>query len=151
MGRQLSWMVPTILAVLASACGAHIVHIAPGRPAFRPGAPLAYWVWHGEGGWHLRTTTAGQRHHFHGWITAIDGGIVEVRPTRVERRDLVRIARRGVEFDFETEGGEDGFDWRSSSGCNRFELRVDGRADPRLVHLGGPGNEPAQIPFDRCP
>jgi hypothetical protein len=141
----------TAVALMALAgCATHVAPIAPGRPAFHSGSPVGYWVWHDDGGWHLRTTTHRSRHRFHGWITAIDGRVDEVRPTRLEWRDRVHVGQRGVEFDFETDGDEDGFDWRVTSGCNRFELLVDGRADRRVVHLGGPGYEPKGVPFSRC-
>src|SRR5262249_34699580 len=132
------------------ACATHIPVITPGRPAFHSGSPIGYWIWHDDGGWHLRTTTQRSRHRFHGFVVAIDGRVEEVRPTRLEWRDRVRIGNRGVEFDFETDGDEDGFDWRVTSGCNKFDLLVDGHYDRRIVHIGGPGYEPKSIPFARC-
>src|SRR5687767_14577792 len=46
-----------------------------GQPReLRAGAPHRYYAWHDSQGWHLRTTTAGERHRFHGEIVATDGG-----------------------------------------------------------------------------
>jgi hypothetical protein len=139
-----------MLALAGCATARPPPEIAPGRPLFAPGAPEAYWIWHDQGGWHLRTTTAGMPHRFHGLVVPLRGTIVDVRPTRLEWQDRIRMGPRGIEFDFVTQGGEDGFDWHVSSGCNRFETFVDGAARPGLVHLGGVGNRPHHVPFDRC-
>jgi hypothetical protein len=124
--------------------------IASGRPAFGPGAPEAYWVWHDGGGWHLRSTTAGKPRRFHGTVVPLGGEITDARPIRPNDVERVRIAPGGIAFDFLTQGGEDGFDWHVSSGCNRFEIYVDGAARPGHVRLGGPANSPQHVPFDRC-
>jgi hypothetical protein len=136
--------------VAASACGGGIAHISAGRPAFSAGDPENYWVWHDGGGWHLRTTTASHSHRFHGWVEAVDGRITEVRATRLEWNDRVRAVPRGIEFDFVTDGNEDGFDWRVSSGCNRFHLQIDGVERPDRVHIGGASHIPSEMPFARC-
>ena len=136
--------------LLGGACAGTIPRISPGRPAFASGSPESYWIWHDPAGWHLRTTTRAQLHRFHGWVEAIDGRIGEVHPSRLEWNDRIRIAPRGIEFDFSTDGGEDGFDWRVSSGCNRFYLQVDGVAAPERVHLGGQSHVPVEMPFARC-
>jgi hypothetical protein len=138
------------LALLLVACGGGIPHIIAGRPAFEAGSPESYWVWHDEAGWHLRTTTARKPHHFHGWVEPVGGIITDLHATRTEWGDRIRLVPRGIEFDFETDGGEDGFDWRVSSGCNRFDLRVDGAERPGLVHVGAEGHHPDHIPFARC-
>jgi hypothetical protein len=157
MSRGLAAVVCIVLAgcvvrarpvVVAAAHGPE--PISPGRPAFHSGSPEAYWVWHDEGGWHLRTTTAGARHRFHGWVEPIGGRVEDFRPTRLEWGDRVRVAARGIEFDFETAGAEDGFDWRVSSGCSRFELFIDGAAHPGKIHLGGAASHPHHTPFERC-
>jgi hypothetical protein len=124
--------------------------IAPGRPYFGPGAPEAYWIWHDEGGWHLRTTTAGMAHRFHGTVLALGGQIMDARPSRPEWQDRIRMSPGGIAFDFVTQGGEEGFDWHVSSGCNRFEIYVDGVPRPGRVRLGGPSSVPRHVPFDRC-
>ncbi|HUL61356.1 MAG TPA: hypothetical protein VLU43_18910 [Anaeromyxobacteraceae bacterium] len=124
--------------------------IAPGRPIFGPGAPEAYWIWHDGGGWHLRSTTAGMPHRFHGTILPLGGEITDARPIRPDLPDRVRVGPGGITFDLVTQGGEDGFDWHVSSGCNRFEIFIDGAARPGHVRLGGPSNSPQHVPFDRC-
>jgi len=143
----------TLLVILAGAAGcatARPPEIPPGRPIFGPGAPEAYWVWHDGGGWHLRSTTAGLPHRFHGTIVPLGGQIADARPIRLESSDRIRIGAGGITFDFVTQGGEDGFDWHVSSGCNRFEIFIDGAARPHHVHLGGPATAPRHVPFDRC-
>jgi len=139
-----------LLVAVLLACGGGVVRISPGRPAFAAGSRESYWIWHDEGRWHLRTTTAARLHRFHGWVEPMDGRITDVRATRLEWGDRIRAVPRGIEFDFETDGAEDGFDWRVSSGCNRFFLEVDGAPSPDHVHLGGAGHVPVEMPFARC-
>jgi hypothetical protein len=64
--------------------------------------------------------------------------------------DTVRRTERGIEFSLPTMSGVEGFDWRVTSGCNRFDLRARGQASPGLVRLGGMEEAPSQIPFERC-
>jgi hypothetical protein len=139
-----------MLGFAAASCGGEPVRIAMGRPMFAPGSPEAYWIWHDVGGWHLRTTTSMITHQFEGLIRPYNGTITEMRPTRDEWNDRIRIGPDGIAFSFQTGGGMDGFDWRVSSGCNEFHLRIDGVPAPGRVFLGGPGNHPMQMPFMRC-
>ena len=140
--------VAVMFAIVGCVTGRRPPEIAPGQPVFGPGAPEAYWIWHDTGGWHLRSTTAGQAHRFHGMIVPVGGEITDARP--MGPPDRVRVGPGGISFDFVTRGGEDGFDWHVSSGCNRFEIYIDGVARPGHVRLGGPSNAPRHVPFDRC-
>jgi hypothetical protein len=149
--RQAALYALVIIGLVTGCATAHPPpRISPGRPYFAPGAPEAYWVWHDEAGWHLRTTTAGRAHRFHGTVVALGGQITDARPSRVEMREQIRMSPGGISFDMITQGGEQGFDWHVSSGCNRFEIFVDGAPRPGLVRLGGPSEPPRHIPFDRC-
>ncbi len=139
-----------LLSSVACAIARPPLRIQPGAPVYAPGAPEAYWVWHDAAGWHLRTTTAGQPHRFQGVVLPFGGEILEVRPLRAESRERIRTGAGGITFDLVTEGGEDGFDWRVSSGCNRFELYVDGAPRPGLVHVGAAAHHPRHVLFDRC-
>jgi hypothetical protein len=143
--------IASIIVAFAGCATAHPPpRIAPGQPYFGPGAPEAYWLWHDEGGWHLRTTTAGRPHRFHGTVTPLGGQIIDLRPSHPRERERISMSPNGISFDLLTQGGENGFDWHVSSGCNRFEIFVDGAPRPGLVHLGGASEHPRHIPFDRC-
>src|SRR5262245_9347193 len=64
-----------------------------GQPRnFKAGETHRYFVWHDREGWHLRTTTARQRHRFHGEVIAIEGLITELRPLPGERFDKVKLS-----------------------------------------------------------
>lgn len=125
---------------------------AEGRPAFHRGLPASYWVWHDREGWHLRVTTAAGRHQFRGVIEASGGFIEGFHATRLEWRDrVVEEGRRMIRFDFWAHGDIDGFDWRSTTGCNIFELYIDGMPRPEFVFVGAFGNNPPATSFEACP
>jgi len=149
------WSSTMLLAFSLAATGCATTRPPPpidgGRPAFGPGASEAYWIWRDAHGWHLRTTSAGTPHRFHGAIVPLDGEIADVRPTRLERDDRIKMGQHEIRFAFVTQGGADGFDWHVTSGCTRFKIFIDGAARPDLVHLGGFANRPQHVPFARCP
>ena len=147
-------MKAALAVILLAACIVRVTepgYAVGGQPAFHAGSPEAYWIWHDAGGWHLRTTTMAARHRFHGAVYPAAGGVLsDVRPVGLEWGDRIRMGARGIEFDFETHGFEDGFDWRVSSGCNQFDIFIDGKPHPHKVHLGAGAMHPRGIPFESC-
>jgi hypothetical protein len=144
-----------LASLLALACAG--TPAGPTRPpAISPGHPRVegqsggYYVWADADGWHLRTT-ATQAVNFTGTIAAVGGRIEDLRPMRADARypDL-RLTDRGIEFSLPTFAGVEGFDWKVTSGCNRFDLLVGGQTSPGLVRLGGAGDAPPSIPFELC-
>ena len=129
--------------------------IARGAPrGLQPGHPQTLWVWHDDDGtgWHVRSTTHSQRHRFSGRVWVAEGSIANVNPTRLEFRDRLRMGPRGVEFDFETDGGIDGFDFQTvGTRCVHFALFVDGRGEPDKVKLGSSEARPRHHVFTVCP
>lgn len=125
--------------------------ISAGRPNFE-GKSGGYWVWADAEGWHLRTTSAGPMLDFSGVISPLKGGkIEELRPARANSRyDKLAVTEKGIEFRLPTQADVEGFDWKVTSGCNRFELLANGLATPGVIRLGGMGDAPSQIPFDLC-
>jgi hypothetical protein len=128
--------------------------VADGRPAgLHSGAPEAFWVWHDDHGrgWHVRSTTAGQRHRFQGAVVS-DGIITNVNATDHSFSDRIRADAKTVNFDFFTQGNEDGFDFRvAGSQCVRFYMTVDGRSEPQLIHIGRGNAHPGAWHFKLCP
>jgi len=144
-------LLAAILVALAAAPAAGATpRIAPGAPRVSQGVSGSYFIWHDQAGWHLRTAAGDRRHRFHGRVLPLQGELTEGRPIQRESQDRFRFSPGGIAFDLSTYGGIDGFDWRVSSGCNRFELLVDGRPQPARVKLGGRPQRPRRIPFDRC-
>ncbi len=129
-------------------------NVADGRPAgLRPNAPEAFWLWHDNRGqnWHVRTTTAGMRHRFQGAVLS-DGVITNVNATDHSYADRLRADAKSVNFDFFTQGNEDGFDFHvAGSQCVRFYMTVDGRSEPNLVHIGRGNAHPTSWHFKLCP
>lgn len=124
--------------------------ISGGRPTFE-GRSGGFFIWADDAGWHLRTTSAGQLVSFTGVVSPIGGEIVGLRPMRAnDRSSKVSLTDKGIEFSLPTQAEVEGFDWTVTSGCNRFDLRALGQADPGLVRLGGMADAPPQIPFDLC-
>ena len=151
-------LVPALL--LATACATAATpatprpsgppHIGAGRPTFE-GRSGGFFIWADDDGWHLRTTSAGQLVSFTGVISPIGGQIEGLRPMREnDRSSKVALTDKGIEFSLPTQAEVEGFDWKVTSGCNRFDLRALGEANPGLVRLGGMADAPPQIPFDLC-
>ncbi len=124
--------------------------IDPGRPPFDNEKSGGFWVWADNQGWHLRTTSAGQQRLMTGLIAPIDGKIENLKVVRGDPSQKVTLTDRGIEFEFATQADVDGFDWSVTSGCNRFDLVIDGGRTPGVVRLGAVGSAPEAIPFSRC-
>ncbi len=123
-----------------------------GRPPFHAGSPLGYWIWVDPSGtWHLRSTTGSIAHVFTGRVIATRGGVISsLRPKFMRPGfDGMSAAPRLVNFTFRSPDPIHGFTFRSTSGCVRFELFIDGRAIPR-VHLGASGVRAEGSFFERC-
>jgi hypothetical protein len=145
-----------LLALFSTLVGCHHARglgfirdsLPPGRPSFTLGGPEGYWIWKDHQGWHLRTTSDAPR-HFQGEIE-----MVGAAPSAVQAvgKAAGGVRREGddIEFDYQAAGGEQGFDWTSSSGCGRFELYIDGTTRPLRVFLGGVEASPARVPFAVC-
>lgn len=129
---------------------------AAGRPTGLVGnAPGAFWIWQEEDGrlWHVRTTTRSEKHRFTGLVNGDEGGpITDLVLTRVDLDDKMRGVKKGIQFDFETAGHEDGFDFRvDGQHCVRFYLKLDGQADPASIVVGAANAHPPHSHFKLCP
>lgn len=122
--------------------------IPPGRPPFAAGTPEGYWIWQDRQGWHLRTTSDTPR-HFRGVIEAI-GGTPSAIHALGGAEGAVHRDGPNIEFEYDAAGGEQGFDWTSSSGCNRFDIYIDGTTRPMRVFLGWVEESPSRVPFAVC-
>ena len=96
--------------------------------------------------------SAGKQRRFQGSIEGLSGGIVEVRTERSELREHVAQVGNSVQFDYDAEDrAPRGFDARSTGGCLRFDLLVDGKRHPELVRYGRRGEQPKSLPAELCP
>ncbi len=129
--------------------------LADGRPArLKPSAAMSYWVWQGaKGDWHLRSTTSQQLHRFQGRIRPLEGASLgNLKATRLEWGDRMRLQGKDIVFDFSTQGGEDGFDFTlNGNACVEMDLRIDGTAHPKLIVIGKSEQAPASSHFIACP
>jgi hypothetical protein len=115
---------------------------------FHAGAAGGYYIWHDDGGWHLRTTTPVHRaHSFSGSIVSSDN-IVVARQVRDEGSDSIAVNGHRLSFSFQTYNGVDGVDFRV--GCTEsvtFLLKAQGRYLPASrIWLGEQGHSPSN-PF----
>jgi hypothetical protein len=119
----------------------------------RDSAVDGLWVWHDERGseWHLRTSTHGPAHRFSGRVWLSEGSFAGVRPSRTEWSDRLRASGKAIEFDFRSQTGVDGFEFRATGRCVHFALSMDGRRDTDSIHVGASGAHPREHVFTLCP
>ena len=91
-------------SVLALAAAVAVVTLVPltaaaktlveGRPEFKEGRELGYYVWADGDTWHIRWTTTGALRHFTGHVTADGGELKSLKRVDVEQeRKIVRGGR----------------------------------------------------------
>jgi hypothetical protein len=120
-----------------------------GKPDFEKGDVVKVALWRDDDGWHIRWTTAGHKHRFSGWIGAAEGEFTAIRAVRQERGDWARVSPndKRLLFDTETDGGVDGFDFRSDGKRLTFKIEVDGEARTERVFIGRNDRNPSRMPF----
>ena len=124
--------------------------IAPGHASFE-GKPGGYYIWADSDGWHLRTSGGSQMLDLQGVISAIDGKIEDLRPLASnDRSSSVVLTEQGIVFSLPTQQQSEGFDWKVTSGCNRFDLQARGQRTASVIRLGAAAEAPMQVPFDLC-
>lgn len=122
-----------------------------GKPNFKPGDKLGAWVWHDSEGQHVRFTTVENKvaRRFSGKVCGKDASAV--KPVRTDLADAIRVGPEGhcVVFDFRTNLGVDGFDFRMTDGGDVvYTLEIDGQPmAPKLIHIGKAGLSPENSPF----
>jgi hypothetical protein len=128
---------------------------APGVPEGAPdldlpGIPGGYYVWHDEGGWHLRTTDAELVHEYTGQLSS-NGQFEDVDLARPENDDSFAVRQGGnaVDFRFRTYTGIDGLNFRLAGGDYlTFRLYRDGHLiSTSHIYLGATREHPRTNPF----
>ncbi len=119
-----------------------------GRPVFKAGRSTGYVMWHDPAGWHMRVTTRGKAHRFHGSITS-SGEVTWFRRVNCENNDVVtKAGGRTIRFDLKAAGGADGIDFRVKGDLLTFKPRVDNRAAAvSQVRLGRNMRRASTIPL----
>jgi hypothetical protein len=127
---------------------------ADDRPAgFQETSGPGFWIWRGpKEGWHVRTTTGGKEHSFRGEIAVRGNGVLtDLRANRTELNDRVRGNPSGAAFEFKTAGFQDGIDFKIDPGsCLEFDLKLDGKAQPKKIYIGGRQVNPPGHVFKLC-
>lgn len=150
MGRILVAGVVLCMAGLAFAIDPN------GRPeGLEPGKLVRWYLWHTEKGWHLRTTTKMQEHHFEGKITVKGGKVRDVHVSqgdkKIEKNDSWKLSNndRVLTIDFKTKGGMDGFDFGVGGKADEieFSLKIDGKDEPKHIFIGKGNEHPESATF----
>lgn len=124
-----------------------------GQPTqLHQGALESYWIWHDDDGYHLRTTTAHDRHVFSGHIECSRAD-AWVKAYQLKQDDFVRLAGQRIEFHLVTQRNLSGFDFRVDWGNSAtFFLEIDGhKGSLDHVFLGRENTHPASDPFTVSP
>ncbi|HBS60667.1 MAG: hypothetical protein AAGU23_03685 [Bacillota bacterium] len=141
----------TLLLVSISSVGFAWPQYLEGRPySLDPGGKYAYFIWHNDDGFHLRTTISLWRHHFSGMIKT-DGKFRDIEDDRMEDRDSIRVSasKHTLEFNFFTSRDLDGIDFEvADANWVRFDLYMDGRPiSSERIYLGRHGHNPPDNTF----
>jgi hypothetical protein len=131
-----------------------------GKPAnTEAGKVEHYAVWQDEGGWHIRTLTKEDEHHFRGVISVTGGEFAAVKGYKLEhkgpQRDLFMEGpeHHVINFDFSTKGSIDGIDFRvkGKEPMLSFTLTIgekDPKFEPGRIFIGKSGAHPSANPFE---
>lgn len=127
-----------------------------GKPAgMEAGQPVRWYVWHDKNGWHVRTTTKSKEHEFTGTIRVLGGAVNHVHPAKMEGKSkqkdwwALSEGNKVVTLKLKTDGGMDGFDFEVGPSAKEivFALKVDGKDDPKHIHIGKQGDHPDAAKF----
>ncbi len=128
-----------------------------GKPkGYEPGKVTAFWTWHEDGVWSMRTTGGaekGKNHQFKGRIDVVGGEIVNMKGKKGEyggkNVDRYVFTKTSVRFDFNTGPGEDGLNFRVSPAATglKFAVSIDGESAPKHVRVGKAGDHPSEAAF----
>jgi hypothetical protein len=125
-------------------------HPSVGAPTIDP-AHSGYFVWYGGDSWHLRAIAGNRPHRFQGTVAGASGSILDMAPSEKALADQIALVGDAVQFDFESGGGQPGFDLRVAGNCARFDLLLDGKRSASRVKIGPRAHTPSKVPFERCP
>lgn len=119
-----------------------------GRPkGMGPNASSGFYIWQDERGWHLRTiATANQKHHFSGEIIVEGGNLNDAKQYRDEPANWLKTQGNKINIDLNSDRTIDGIDFQAN-GSLTFNLQVDDRTEPTLIHVGANSDNPSGIPF----
>jgi hypothetical protein len=123
---------------------------AEGAPDITDGSPSAYYVWHNDDGWHLRTHGPGAQHDFDA-VLRTNGTFENVDVVKLEGDDSVNVTDAGhtLRIHFHTFDLTDGVNFTVRDGEHvRFNLTLDDKqAATSDIFLGPNGRHPKHNPF----
>ena len=123
-----------------------------GTPSqLKAGAPLGYYVWHDNDGWHVEVTHPTHDNVvFSGWIST--DGTLSVQRVDDERNDITRVGpgHHEVSFAFNNYGYLDGMHFETHGAQElTFHFYVDGGPlGPNRVFIGRADLHPEHVPFE---
>jgi sugar lactone lactonase YvrE len=119
-----------------------------GKPDFRAGKELGYFIWKDNGGWwHLQWSGDGDLHQFAGTLHSTTP-IVDFKPVSVESNDTISAEVNRIDFSGAAGQGMDGFNFKvEPEAILTFDLRLDGAQDPSVVRVGWNHRQPVSLPL----
>lgn len=121
-----------------------------GEPdALNPTHIRGTFVWHDQNGFHLRTTTTGDKHVFSGTIHT-NGDFEDVSDRFFRDKDYYHFKNQDtIDFQFTTDGRTVGIDFNVADGdYMTFELYMDGnKIIPSDIYVGKDGWHPGDYKF----
>ncbi|MFH1386445.1 MAG: FlgD immunoglobulin-like domain containing protein [bacterium] len=92
-----------------------------GKPDYKPGADLGYFIWSDDAGYHLRWSSNGSNHKFTGSIIAIGGELKNINAVNCSPSTTNAL----ISWDKTMAGGESGIDFKISSGQIMITPKID--------------------------
>jgi hypothetical protein len=139
-----------MLAVAPAAFAAPTPAVNDGKPDISEVSPTGYYIWHDDGGFHLRTHGPHARHDFDAHLRT-NGMFENVDPVRLEDGDRVDILDGGHELaiHFSTFDFTDGVNFTIREGERlHFNLNLDDKLiGTDHIFLGAHGVHPKDNPF----
>jgi hypothetical protein len=121
--------------------------IASGKPAYKPGVDLGYFIWkNADGSWHIRSSSDGVKRHFDATITT-DGFFTDVASIKFGDHDNHSWDSQVIMYHAVTISGQDGLKFKTTGTQVLFDLKLDGVYLPTAVHIGRHSILPASLPL----
>jgi hypothetical protein len=157
---MLRFSLPLLFAIPFSAFAGESLDPTGMPKEYKAGQSTRYAIWHDDHGWHLRYTTSSDSiQHFTGTIQVVGGRIRTItrRGTPAKGAKIgadavpMKTTAPAYKFDMKINRGfEAGIDFTLDDKATalKFDLKVNGKSVPALIHIGANGVHPKEGTFE---